>query len=79
MRNRPAGWSDNTWLAWCALLRLSPNELTMLQQRIQEIFGPDEPEGGAGVREPRRPGPLDPLLAQIAKELPTEDVGSYLE
>lgn len=77
---RPPEWTDKTWLAWCAILNLSPAELLMLKQRLTETFGPDDNdlEGGAGVREPRRPGPPRPYASGIALELPEGDISSGL-
>ncbi|MEU6001246.1 PASTA domain-containing protein [Streptomyces sp. NPDC047197] len=40
-------------------------------------LGPDEGEGGAGVREPRRPGPADGGLRQELDE-PGNEVGAAL-
>lgn len=40
-------------------------------------FGPGEGEGGAGVREPRRPGPGDGGLRQELDE-PGNEVGAVL-
>lgn len=76
---RPPEWTENTWLAWCAILNLTPKELVALKQRLIETFGPgDDPEvGGAGVREPRRPRPPIGDLG-FALELPADDVGSGL-
>lgn len=74
IRQRPPGWTDNTWSAWCAILNLNPYELMMLKARIRDVFGPDdEPdvEGGAGVREPRWPKPEGPMTFGAEEELPT--------
>lgn len=76
INQRPPDWTDKTWLAWCAILNLSPEELMALKKHLIDTFGPEQ-EGGAGVREPRKPLlPLDGF--GMALELPTGDVGSGL-
>ena len=74
---RPPEFTDNTWLAWCAILNLTPKELLALKKHLLHTFGPgpEEEAGGAGVREPRKP--LLPLGSfGLALELPNGDVGS---
>lgn len=73
---RPSEFTDKTWLAWCAILNLSPNELMALKKHLIDTFGPEQ-EGGAGVREPRKPLlPLGELGMTL--ELPAGDIGSGL-
>lgn len=52
--------SDRVEAIWYELQQLGIEELRWLRSVYLESLGEDEEEGGAGVREPRRPRPESP-------------------